>query len=148
MWRLRELYRSFKNLVVWFPIIWKDRQWDRWYIEVILLKKISLMRKYHEERQFFVGWENEVKWMKTCERLLEYLTKDKYWDDKYDNKIPSKNSFVKMHQDRVSMDYINWKYESYNNPEKENVCYADLWEMKARSLFWKIFTYRYESWWD
>ena len=64
MWRIRQFVQSVKNLIKWFPVIWKDRQWDSHYYEVILLHKIRLQRKYFEKRQFFVGWENEVKWMK------------------------------------------------------------------------------------
>ena len=142
MWRFWDFYRSLQNLISWFPIIWKDRQWDSWYIEKMLLHKITLMRKYHEGRLLFVGVENETKWMKKCEYLLTMLLEYKYWEDNWDNKAPSNNGLTKeliaykqTIADREPIKYAkDWEFLNSSNK-----CYADLWEHKARQLFWKIF---------
>lgn len=141
MWRLRELFRSIKNLIVWFPIIWKDRQWDSWYIEELLLKKLFLMRDYHQKRQTFIGWKNEVKWMSKCIQLLEMLTKNKYWEDGYDGIAPSQRGFSEKLTSK--QEWVDYQYD-----KKDNLYYGYLWEDKARNLFWKIFIWRYEYWWD
>lgn len=135
MWRIRHFLESVKNLIIWFPVIWKDRQWDSAYIEDILLKKIILMRKYHEKGLFFVGVENEIKWMKKCEYLLTMLIESKYWDDEWDNKKPSRNQ----------IEHTQWTEWMFEN---ERTSYADLWEEKTRTLFWKIFIWKYQYWWD
>jgi len=33
---VRDLKASLKNLYRWFPLIWKDRDWDDYYIWVLL----------------------------------------------------------------------------------------------------------------
>lgn len=139
MWRIREFFRSIKNLIVWFPVIWKDRQWDSWYIEELLLKKITLMRDSTQKRQFYIGWENEVKWMNYCIYLLTMLTKSKYWEDEFDGKIPSNNGLSSR-----SIKILGF----YQSSLPSMGYYGDYWEEKARRLFWKIFIWRYEHWWD
>ena len=151
MWRFWDFFRSIKNLIVWFPVIWDDRQWDSWYIEKLLLHKITLMRKYHEERKLFVGVENEIKWMKKCEYLLNMLIEYKYWEDTWDNKPPSNNGLPKglIDYKQKIIDREPVKYaKDWEFLNSSNKCYADLWEYKARQLFWKIFNQRYQRWWD
>ena len=149
MWRIREFFRSIKNLIVWLPIIWRDRQWDNYYIEELLLKKIILIRDYTQKRETFVGWENEVKWMNYCIYLLAMLTKSKYWNDEFDGKIPSNNGL-----DKVMLNYKESISETtgfigeFNVLNSSKLYYGDIWEYKSRRLFWKIFIWRYEHWWD
>ena len=140
MWRIRKFIESIQNLIVWFPIIWKDKPWDFHYYEVMLLHKIKLQRKYFEKRQFFVGWESEVRWMKKCEVLLTRLINDEYWKDEWDGKIPSKRGF----------EYQKFKhyYDQKYNMTSSRRTFADIWETKTRRLFWLIFIWRYERWWD
>jgi hypothetical protein len=148
---MRNFINSIKTVFAWLPIIWKDRQWDSHYYEVILLHKIKLQRKYFEKRQFFVGYEDEVKWMKKCEYLLTMLINNTYWLDEWDGKAPSENG----------LDWKTWNYkrlidnrkpggfsEEFKFLDTTPKCYADIWEYKARHLFWKIFIWRYERWWD
>ena len=137
MWRIKNFFTNIKNLITWFPIIWKDRQWDFYYIEKLLLKKVQLIIKYHKNRNFFVGVENEIKWMEKCEMLLFKLQNNTYWKDEWDNKYPSNNGLSAMH-----IKHLNLKKK---NIEK---FYGDYWEIKTKRLFWKIFTWRYEYWWD
>ena len=151
MYKIRHFFTSVSNLFKWLPTIWMDRQWDSHYYEVILLKKIRLQRVYFEKRQYFVGWENEVKWMKQCEYLLTMLIESKYWKDEWDNISPSDNGLDS--RNKQYKEIINdrepgrWTggFESFN---ASNKCYADIWEYKARRLFWLIFVWRYQLWWD
>lgn len=151
MWKIKHFFTSISNLFKWLSVIWMDRQWDSHYYEVLLLKKIQLQRAYFEKRQFFVGWENEVKWMKKCEYLLTMLIESKYWNDEWGNISPSNSGL-----DARNKNYKNlidnrepggWRgeFEFLNVAPK---CYGDIWEYKARRLFWKIFIWRYEYWWD
>ena len=38
---LREFITGIKNLWAWFPIIWKDRDWDGWFIYQIIEFKLT-----------------------------------------------------------------------------------------------------------
>ncbi len=52
-----QLKYGILNLIIWFPIIWNDRQWDHYYLLRMFEKKLKLMSKYHktEHAGNFVG---------------------------------------------------------------------------------------------
>ena len=136
---IKSIIIGIKNLIIWFPVIWRNREWDHHYYEEILLHKIKLQIKYFEKTKFFVGWEREVKWMKVCEYLLTMILNNTYWTDEWNGKKPSNRGFSEKYLKNLK--YINdqLKYSDF--------C-GDLWEDKTRTLFWKIFIWRYEYWWD
>lgn len=79
-WRYipRDIQIGFKNLFQWFHIIWSDRNWDHTYLLQMMKFKIEKMADYHESRQFYVGWENNVKWMRTCGKLIDRMIDSTY----------------------------------------------------------------------
>ncbi len=102
------------------------------------------MRKYHQKRQFYVGWENEVKWMTRCIELLTMLTENKYWDDDYGSRKPSNRGF----SENMTRNNSQLIKNEYNEESPWQLSFpSDLWEDKARTLLWKIFAWRYERWW-
>lgn len=74
----KSIKESFKSLWKWFPIIWRDRQWDSHFIFVVLLHKISLTRKYIEKERRHTTWKRDVKNLKIAEALLKRLTEGSY----------------------------------------------------------------------
>lgn len=82
--KIRDFPRSvkygIKNLIIWFPIIWKDRNWDHWFLYKMLKFKLSRMEKYH--RKYGIALRSEIKAneMKTCVNLLDRLIEDNYGD--------------------------------------------------------------------
>ena len=68
---LTEIKSGFKNLFTWFPIIWKDRNWDYIFILRIILFKLQLIEKCLKRKQ-------ELKKLHVCILLLQRLTKDEY----------------------------------------------------------------------
>jgi len=49
-YRFKYVYNSIKNIIRWFPIIWKDRDYDDWYIYTILETKLKHQAKYIGDR--------------------------------------------------------------------------------------------------
>lgn len=47
--RLRNIKVGVSNLIKWFPIIWKDRDWDSVFLMVMLEKKLYNMSELHRE---------------------------------------------------------------------------------------------------
>lgn len=70
---------GIKNLIKWFPLVWKDRDYDHNYILYTLKFKIHNTRKLHEKNRRHVGVEKEIHCMKVCEILLDRLIKDDYY---------------------------------------------------------------------
>jgi len=79
------------------------------------------------------------------------LVNNTYWNDEYDGKSPSNNGLnkpIKNYKNLIdNREPGGWRgeFEFLNTATK---WYGDIWEYKARRLFWKIFVWRYERWWD
>ena len=82
------IYRSIKNLIKWFSVIWNDRDWDHAYIEDMLLFKLNNMyKRFSNPDTTYVNWESyyaskALKALKLCIQILErrknnYYTE--YW---------------------------------------------------------------------
>jgi len=78
----RDFWYGIKNLLIWIEIMWNDRDWDWYFLMVILKKKLSLMESYHEKADTFVGTERETRRMKTCKNLIGRIIKDNYASSK------------------------------------------------------------------
>lgn len=74
----KDLYRGIKNLIIWLPIIWKDRDWDSYYIFKILEHKLKLQSKAISKRDIYVNAKRDSEVMMTCVKLMERLRNDYY----------------------------------------------------------------------
>jgi len=69
---------GFENLFLWFSIIWKDRNWDYYYIYIILRHKLHLTEKHIREYNNHVKAEKDADNIKKCVLILDRLIKDNY----------------------------------------------------------------------
>lgn len=163
----RGIAKGFRNLWKWFPIVWRDRDWDDHFIFEALKFKLKNTADYFEEKQRFVGRENEVKYIRICEKLIKRIQDDyyrmEYCDDKYYvTKIRMEKGSIEFDIIKDNLDeYINKypltkkkvlsldKYETYI-PTKNGLALAIGMErhLKARKLLFKILEERIEAWWD
>ena len=72
---------SVRSLIRWFPIIWKDRNWDQYYLYKILRTKINMMSEYHKNFGHTEDAEKISEQMKLVADLIEKLENDDYYDD-------------------------------------------------------------------
>jgi hypothetical protein len=94
--KIRDNVRSFqigiKNIIKWFPIIWKDRDYDHAYIECMLLHKLKMMYdRFIDPNETYVNWDTDhgkkaLKALKICITILERRRSEFYilnlWDEK------------------------------------------------------------------
>lgn len=59
----RDCVRGIKNLIVWFPIIWADRDWDWQFISDMLQFKLKRMSKAFREGGFAVDSDDNAEEM-------------------------------------------------------------------------------------
>lgn len=76
--KIRYFINSVKNLIRWFPIIWKDRDWDGWYIYTILETKIKHQAEYIRSKNRYVEAKRDVERMMTCVRLIQKVKDSEY----------------------------------------------------------------------
>ena len=78
---MRQIWRSIKNIIAWFPIIWRDRDWDSWYIYEILGFKLRRMEKNIREYGHAMESENIADQIKEVVVGLDRLIEDDYCAD-------------------------------------------------------------------
>jgi hypothetical protein len=167
----RDIAQGFKNLYKWFPIVWKDRDWDDHFIFEALKFKLKNTANYFEERQRFVGWEDEVKYIRICEKLIKRIQDDYYQMEYMDyvnmefDLIPIANTDKFEYKSTVIEDNLD-KYFALYPRTKNEVLSSDKYKtylstdsgtalamgverhLKARKLLFKIMEKRIEAWWD
>ena len=123
-WELPYQYKYTKygvrNLYNWFWIIWKDRDWDHYYIFQVLKFKLEKQAKHLGKRNWHESSKRDAELMMTCVRLINKLQNEDYYAEYYDS-TPMTNEM--MHK-----------------------CLAQ--HSKAKRLLFKIINDRIEGWWD
>jgi hypothetical protein len=81
-----------RNLVYWFPIIWKDRNWDSHYIFEIMIHKIKAQSKYIGERDIHTRAKRDAEIMMLCVNLMK-LVQDEHYSGEYADYHKTKHWF-------------------------------------------------------
>ena len=93
LWDVKHVHKTvwigIKNLWRWFPIIWKDRDWDYYYIFQVLKFKLEKQAKHLNK----YGSERDAELMMTCVRLINKLQNEEYYEAYYDSK-PMNNEMM------------------------------------------------------
>ena len=116
----RDFINGVKNLWSWFPVIWKDRDWDHHYIFEILKFKLEKQAKHLAEVGFHNDAQRDAELMMTCVRLIDKLQNEYYYDELCKSGV------------RAS--------EAVKNVIAKH--------KKAKRLLFKIMNDRIEEWWD
>jgi len=70
--------RGIKNLRYWFPIIWKDRDWDSYFIFEILKHKLTAQAKYIGGRNYHTRASKDARDMRLCVKLMQLFQDETY----------------------------------------------------------------------
>ena len=173
IWRILPLgIRLFltgcKNVIRWSPTIFKDRDWDDWYIYNILQKKIEYQRQeiIFANRHMQVDRDNRD--MTIVLNLIERVKEEYYGTEYFEysetkfrfDPIEGDNEHYTMEEDVISENYDEYikKYPSSvrkvlkEKPEldKKDLCFwvAIHNQEKAHGLLHKVLKERMRGWWD
>ena len=72
---------GIKNIFIWFPIIWKDRNYDSIYLFKLLDFKLKLIS--NEMKGKFIGAEEEIEQINSIRDAIKRLIKDDYCHDEW-----------------------------------------------------------------
>jgi hypothetical protein len=92
-WRIKEFRSSVNKLIRWFPIIWKDRDWDDHYIWEIMKNKLRWQAKYIGDRDFHTRAEMDARRMRLCANLIDKV-QDEFYSSEYMDYHESKWDFL------------------------------------------------------
>lgn len=72
------LREGIRNVIYWFPIIWKDRNWDSHYIFEILKHKLKAQAKYIGDRDMHTRAKQDARRMRLCISLMQKVQEEDY----------------------------------------------------------------------
>lgn len=96
---------GIKNLWYWFPVIWKDRNWDSNYIFDIMMHKLKAQSKYIGERDIHTRAKRDAEIMMTCVRLMK-LVQEEFYSSEYSDYHKTKHWFEEL-EDKPG--YSSWE---------------------------------------
>jgi hypothetical protein len=169
MWKIKRFFRKIKNLWRWFPIIWKDEDWDQHYIYEILKFKLKNQAKYIGDRDFHTRAKRDAEKMILCTRLIEKIQNEYYNIEHLDyekteyNFIPIEDTeLYEMKIEHISDnlgDYFSKYPRIYEKALIENnldftdkhriaIYMSRINHDRAKKLLFKILEENIEKWWD
>lgn len=77
---IRQFFIGVRNIIKWIPVLYKDRDWDFYFVYVMLQKKlefteIAIRNSSLNNAEFY------AKKIRTAIRLIEIVREEKYLDD-------------------------------------------------------------------
>ena len=164
MYKIKQFFRRIYNLYRWFPIIWKDQDWDHSYIFEILKFKIKNQAEYIGHHDRYVLAKRDAEIMMTCVRLIDKIQDDYYgreYQDYHNSELTFDISESHPGHYEMGIKYISDHYEDYfkkypriynqvKTDDKHRTAYniAKVNEERAHKLLFKILEQNIRRWWD
>lgn len=89
----KDFIKGIKNLWKWFPVIWKDRDWDDHYIFEVLKFKLNKQADYIGDRNIHVSAKRDAEIMRLVNRLIK-LNQDEFYSMEYMDYHETKYDFI------------------------------------------------------
>ena len=171
-YQIKQFFRNIKNVIRWFPTIWKDRDWDDYYIWILLEKKLTHQAKYIGDRGIHLDAKRDAERMMTCIRLIEKVREEYYcmeymdyhksvyhWDD-----VPDRDDVKQLRIEELSESFDSY-FKKYPLVYKQVIKIDRVASRKndksyiamnvsrenhkrAKSLLFKMLDRYIETWWD
>jgi len=164
-----------KNLIYWFPIIWKDRNWDSHYIFEIMMHKIKAQSKYIGGRDIHTRAKRDAEIMMTCVRLMKKVQDDFYSSEYFDyhktkhwfEDVPGKEGYSSW-ESRLLEENFDDFFKKYpliykrvlngegpfnreNREDDKQIIAMNIGQInhnRANKLLFKLMEENIERWWD
>jgi len=164
-----------KNLWYWFPIIWKDRDWDSHYIFEIMKHKLSAQANYIGTNDRHTRAQQDARRMRLCIKLMskvqeedytmEYMDyrKDRVWftdcEDRPGSSLMNSEQVWEKFDDYFKKYPLVYKrvmngegvFSLKDREDDKHVIAMNIAHLnhdRARKLLFKIMEENIEGWWD
>ena len=121
---MKKYINIVKNLIRWFPVIVKDRDYDDYFIFEILKTKLKHQAKYIGDRDWHTRAKRDAEIMMTCVRLIE-KTQDEFYSGDYMNYHESRFNWLDIEErpdcKQLEIKHISEDYDSYFAKHKSAV---------------------------
>ena len=171
----RRIKERISVIYHWLPIIITDHDWDYGFIYNALQHKLKRTADYIESKKRHENWEEDVKYLRICVKLIDLLTQ-RIYECEYRNYVEEKFKHVAcpagvcytidseiiwekfdeyINQNKLTykkvLNRIKENREQDSNPdEKRWHCHliSSFKHEKARKLLFNILTEKIEDAWD
>lgn len=164
MYKIKQFFRNIRNLVRWFPIIWKDRDWDDHFIFEILKFKLKNQAEYIGYYDRHLRAKRDAEVMILCVRLIQKI-QDEYYGCEYQDYHDAELKFIesKDYPGSYEVEIIekSERFEDYfkkypriakqvmaDNKERKAFRVASINQERAHKLLFKILEQNIRKWWD
>ena len=155
--KIRIMYRDFtigiKNLIIWFPIIFADRNWDQAYLYRILTKKFELMEDLHKNHGHLMKSDKTAKQLMIVKNLTKRLADNNYLSNAlvdYHKKYGEDFKFKSEPCKDMAGFFTLTDNRSVNDREDFRKCcnHSDKMEQQDIDMLTKMMNKYIGSWWD
>lgn len=113
---LKNFKEGIKKLWYWFPVIWKDKDYDHSYIYEVLKHKLKSQALYIGSRDIHTRADQDSRRMLICANLIDKL-QEGYYEIEYADYIEDR-SWFEPYKDKDSKEEL---YEWKNEIVSENI---------------------------
>lgn len=139
-----DLFDYIKNIIKWSPILWKDKNYDYFYILEVLKFKIENTSEYIEKHKRYIGFERDVERMNTCVRLIDKIQNQSY-------EFECSSLLGKSTEEYIEKYPLTYK-SALKSIDKNNPCIAykmcEIRHKKALRILFRLLEENIENWWD
>jgi hypothetical protein len=166
MYKVKQFFKRIYNLYRWLPVIWKDQDWDDFYIFEVLKFKLKNQAEYIGYHDRHVSARRDAEIMMLCVRLIEKVQSE-YYTGEYMNYHESDYNWIdsESHPGMHELEIVE-KSERFDEYFKKYPliyrCVPDLKapkseiafqiarinEERAHKLLFKILEQNIRRWWD
>lgn len=139
---------GIKNLIRWFPIIWKDRDWDYAFIYDLLSAKLKFQANSFKKHGVSVSSGRDAEVMILCSKLIAIVSREEYETEYFDYRGDEEKYFKKNVHAYNVVTKTNRYY--FDNDTNEHIAMniGQYKHRKAKRLLFKIIEDRIDGWWD
>ncbi len=160
---------GIKNIIKWFPIIWKDRDYDYAYIYNVLEFKLQKQAAYLKEKDRFESTQRSVERMELCVRLIQKIQSEYYGMEHMDyQELEMRTTPIGDHF-TIEMEELSENFQEYfdkyplvykrvtktskyvlDNSSKSNIAHniAIYNQRRCEALLYEIIHRNINRWWD
>ena len=164
------LKNGIRNLIAWFPVVWKDRDWDDNFFFEVVKFKITKMAKTHGTHMPYVSQERNVEIMNLVVRLIDKFQNETYLHEYYDyvednvwfEKIEGSDQYEMKSETLVdNLDEYFKKYPLLKKQAEQHPFYKQnpdrvtlaismgmIQHDKAKNLIFELMKRNVEKWWE
>ena len=160
-WRIRSFFIGIWNIIRWAPTIYKDRDWDDYYITKLLQKKIEYQREYLVRSNRHTNVQRDNYWMTVVLNLIERKHEEYYNMERYDHIVLNDEDILGDPLSENLDKYIEKypgakraalkkysKHSRLDDKETISLFIGYIRQEKCNNLIYEILKRRSEEWWD